>query len=105
MIRLEPISAAAMKVVPSEKLTVADFRQLGPQIDAMIDRSGRIRVVVDVTEFGGWENLKAFEIHAGFVKTHQMYEPVAKLFGTPLITTSNRGNVFRIHPTVVKAIF
>jgi SpoIIAA-like len=73
MIRLEPISAAAMKVVPSEKLTVADFRQLGPQIDAMIDRSGRIRVVVDVTEFGGWENLKAFEIHAGFVKTHQMY--------------------------------
>ena len=33
-------------------------------------------------------------------------EPVAKLFGTPLHNPSqNRGNIFRIHPTVVKAIF
>ena len=40
----------------------------------------------------------------GTAEVH-MLEPVAKLFGTPLITPSNRGNVFRIHPTVVKAIF
>jgi hypothetical protein len=33
----------------------------------MIDRSGRIRLLIDATEFGGWENLKAFELHAGFV--------------------------------------
>jgi hypothetical protein len=73
MISFEPISASAMKVVVSEKLTVADFRQLGPQIDAMVDRSGRIRLLIDATEFGGWENFKAFEVHAGFVKMHQMY--------------------------------
>lgn len=73
MIRFEPISASAMKVVPSDKLTVADFRLLGPQIDALIDRSGRIRLLIDATQFGGWENFKAFEIHTGFVKTHQMY--------------------------------
>jgi hypothetical protein len=29
--------------------------------------------LVDARQFAGWENLKAFEIHAGFVKTHQMY--------------------------------
>ena len=57
----------------SETLTVADFRQLGPQIDAMIDRNRRIRVLIDATEFGGWENFKAFEVHTGFVKLHQMY--------------------------------
>ena len=73
MIRFEPLSASAIKVVLSETLTVADFRQLGPQIDAMIDRNRRIRVLIDATEFGGWENFKAFEVHTGFVKLHQMY--------------------------------
>ncbi len=73
MIKFEPISAIALKVVLSDTLTVADFRQLGPQIDTMIDRSGRIRLLIDATEFGGWENFKAFELHAGFVKMHQMY--------------------------------
>ncbi len=73
MIRFEPISAIAVKIVMSDALTVADFRQLGPQIDTMIDRSGRIRFLIDATEFGGWEDFKAFELHAGFVKMHQMY--------------------------------
>ena len=82
MIRFEPISASATKVVLSETLTVADFRQLGPQLDAMIDRHGRIRLLIDATDFGGWESFKAFELHTGFVKTHQMYvERLAVIVG------------------------
>jgi hypothetical protein len=73
MIRFEPISASAVRVVLSETLTVADFRLLGPQIDTMIDRHGRIRLLIDAAQFNGWENFKAFELHTGFVKTHQMY--------------------------------
>jgi SpoIIAA-like len=73
MIKFEPISVNALKIVASEKLTVADFRLLSPQVDTMIDRSGRIRLLIEAAQFDGWENLKAFETHAGFIKTHQMY--------------------------------
>ena len=73
MIKFEPLSASAIKIVPSDKLTVADFRLLGPQVDAMLDRSDRIRLLVDASRFEGWESFKAFELHSGFVKIHQRY--------------------------------
>jgi hypothetical protein len=32
---------------------------------------GNIRLLIDASEFGGWEDLSAFEGHASFVKDHQ----------------------------------
>ena len=58
-------------------------------------------IAVELGQISLWLNC----LHKGKSTQSNTLEPVAKLFGTPLITPSNQGNVFRIHPTVVKAIF
>jgi len=73
MIKFEALSQSAFRVAASGQLTADDFRLLAPQVDAMIDRRRPVRALVDASGFEGWENFKAFELHAGFVKTHQMY--------------------------------
>jgi hypothetical protein len=48
------------------------------QIDSIISRYGKIRLLIDASGFSGWENTAAFENHAGFVKKHhQKVERVA----------------------------
>jgi hypothetical protein len=41
-----------------------------PQIDSFPKQRGSIRLLVDASHFGGWEDMAAFEKHVGFVKTH-----------------------------------
>ena len=83
MIKVERLSANALRVAASERLTLSDFRLLAPPIDAMVDRNRKLRLLVDLSEFEGWENLKAFELHSGFVKTHQMYVERLAVIASP----------------------
>lgn len=53
------------------KLEVDDFPKIAPQIDSIISRYGKIRLLIDASRLKGWENIAAFENHAKFVKTHQ----------------------------------
>lgn len=71
MIKTEIISANALKIVVPDKLKADDFRQIAPQIDSLISQHGKIRLLIDASGFHGWENIAAFEKHAGFVKNHQ----------------------------------
>jgi hypothetical protein len=71
MIKTEIISANALKIVAPDKLQADDFRQIAPQIDSLISRHGKIRLLIDASGFNGWENIAAFEKHAAFVKDHQ----------------------------------
>src|ERR1017187_5020476 len=71
MIRTEIISGSALRITMPEKVKADDFRQIAPQIDSLISQHGQIRLLIDATVFNGWENIAAFEKHAGFVKTHQ----------------------------------
>jgi hypothetical protein len=71
MIRTEVISPNALKIIAPEKLKVEDFRQIAPQVDSIIRRYGKIRLLIDASQFSGWENIAAFENHAAFVKHHQ----------------------------------
>jgi hypothetical protein len=71
MIKTELISANAMRITLPDKLNADDFRQIAPQIDSLVRQSGTIRLLIDATGFHGWENIGAFETHAGFVKDHQ----------------------------------
>ena len=71
MIKTEIISANALKIVVPDKLKADDFRQIAPQIDSLISQHGKIRLLIDASGFNGWENIAAFEKHAGFVKNHQ----------------------------------
>ncbi len=71
MIKTETISPNALKIVVPDKLKADDFRQIAPQIDSLISQHGKIRLLIDACGFNGWENIAAFEKHAGFVKNHQ----------------------------------
>jgi SpoIIAA-like len=71
MIKTELIAPNALKIVAPDKLQADDFHQIAPQIDFLISQHGKIRLLIDASGFNGWENIAAFEKHAGFVKEHQ----------------------------------
>lgn len=82
MIETETISANILKITAPEKLRAEDFRQIAPQIDSLIAQHGKIRLLIDASAFNGWEDLAAFESHAGFVKNHhQKIERIAVITG------------------------
>ncbi len=71
MIKTEIVSGNVLKIIVPKKLKADDFLQVAPQIDSIISRYGKIRLLIDGSGFDGWENAAAFEHHAGFIKTHQ----------------------------------
>jgi hypothetical protein len=71
MFNMEVISANAVKITAPEKLRADDFPQIAPHIDSLISQHGQIRSLIDASEFTCWENITAFQNHAGFVKSHQ----------------------------------
>lgn len=82
MIKIENISGNILKVTPPEKLQVDDFARIAPQVDAFVGQYGKVKLLIDATKFGGWENLQAFENHMGFVKGHhRKVEAIAILAG------------------------
>jgi len=68
MIQTEVIADRVLKITVPEKLKAGDFRVLAPQIDSLLQQQGNIRLLVDASNFGGWEDIAAFEKHIGFVK-------------------------------------
>jgi hypothetical protein len=78
MIQMQVITDNAIRVTPLGKLQAEDFRRIAPEIDALIAQYGKVRLLIDASGFGGWENLAGFEYHAGFVKSHmQKVERIA----------------------------
>ena len=71
MIKTDIISGNVLRITAPDKLKADDFRQIAPQVDSIISRYGKIRLLIDASGFNGWENIEAFENHAGFVKNHQ----------------------------------
>ncbi len=71
MIETEVIAPDALKVIVPERLKADDFRHVAPQVEAIISRQGKIRLLIDGSRLQGWENLEALETHALFVKDHQ----------------------------------
>jgi len=71
MIKTEIISPDTLRILVPEKLKVDDFSKMAPQVDSIIRQYGKIRLLIDASRFGGWENTTAFENHVGFVKNHQ----------------------------------
>ena len=71
MIKINSISGNTLRITAPEKLKADDFRQIAPQVDFIVSRYGKIKLLIDASGFNGWENIAAFENHAGFVKSHQ----------------------------------
>jgi hypothetical protein len=79
MIKTETISGDTLRIIAPEKLQADDFRQIAPQIESLIQQHGKIRLLIDACRFKGWENIAAFESHAGFIKNHKC--PVSRQSG------------------------
>jgi hypothetical protein len=56
MIKTEIISDNILRITAPEKLKADDFRQIAPQVDSMISRYGKIRLLIDASGFNGWED-------------------------------------------------
>jgi hypothetical protein len=82
VIKTEIISGNVLRIIAPEKLNFDDFRQIAPQIDSLISQHGKVRLLIDASQFSGWENIAAFEKHAGFIKDHQQkVERIAVIAG------------------------
>jgi hypothetical protein len=71
VIKTEIISGNVLRILVPDKIAADDFRQIAPLIDSIINQYGKIRLLIDASGFNGWDNIAAFENHAGFVKSHQ----------------------------------
>ena len=71
MIKTDTISGNVLRITVPDKLKTDDFRQIAPQVNFIISRYEKVRLLIDASGFNGWENIAAFENHAVFVKNHQ----------------------------------
>ena len=71
MIKIETVRDNVIRVTAPEKLKADDFQKIAPQVDLILQRYGKVKLLIDATAFNGWENIAAFEHHAAFVKSHQ----------------------------------
>jgi hypothetical protein len=78
MIKTEIIAGNALKITAPGKLYADDFRQIAPEVDTLINKHGKIRLLIDVSSFNGWNNVAALLNHIRFVKDHhQKVERIA----------------------------
>ncbi|MBV8588990.1 MAG: STAS/SEC14 domain-containing protein [Acetobacteraceae bacterium] len=77
---VEMISDNAVKVVMPAKLTADDVTQLAQRLDGLIAERGRIRVLFDLTNFGGWENMEALGAHVDQLKfVHERIQHIDRM--------------------------
>jgi hypothetical protein len=66
---IENLSDNALKVVMPAKLSAADVAQLADRLDGFIAQRSHIRLMFDLRNFGGWENLEAMGAHLDQLKS------------------------------------
>jgi len=81
MINTELLSGNALRITVPVKFKADDFRQIAPQIDSLISQYGKIRLLIDVSGFNGWDNIAAFENHAGFIKIKDHHQKIERIAG------------------------
>lgn len=61
----------------SGKLTKADYEQLKPAFERLVDQHGKIRLLFDMTDFHGWKTGAAWEDFKLDLKHHAHIERIA----------------------------
>jgi hypothetical protein len=84
---IENLSDNALKVTMPAKLAADDVAQLAGRLDDLIAQRGHIRLMIDLTKFGGWENLEAMGAHLDQLKLMperaKHIERIAVIIGYP----------------------
>ncbi len=71
-----------IEVKIGDTLKAEDFKAFSAKVDEIIMAQETVRVLVDASDFNGWENMDAAEKHFGFVKAHhQKVEKIALVAG------------------------
>jgi SpoIIAA-like len=77
---IETLSDNTLRVTMPAKLTAGDVTQLAQQLDGLIAKAGRIKLLMDLTNFGGWENMEAFGAHMDQFKfVHERIQHVDRI--------------------------
>ena len=63
-------SSALIEATISGHLRADDFGTVAPQVDEFIEKHEKVSVLLDLTEFHGWENITAARSHFTFIKDH-----------------------------------
>ncbi len=53
-----------------DQLHAEDFGAVAPKADQLIGEHGKIRVLLDLTDFHGWADVSAARTHFSFIKDH-----------------------------------
>jgi hypothetical protein len=83
---IETLSDNTLKVTMPPKLTADDVAQLAQQLDGLIAKAGRIKLLIDLTNFGGWENMEALGAHMDQFKF--VHQRIAHLDRIAVITAN-----------------
>lgn len=59
-----------LEVTANHRLELGDFDKLYPIVDGLIQKYGTINVLVNASNFSGWESFAAFKADFNFVKGH-----------------------------------
>jgi len=71
MIKPTLLAPNILKIVAPTRLSADDFEEMRLLVEPIVKEFGSIRLLIDASALEGWDNIAAFEKHAGFVKTHQ----------------------------------
>ncbi len=75
MIDFKPfVDEGVVEVKVHGRLESVDFQNVGPVMDEMIEHRGKIKgLLLNITEFEGWNGVQALVTHLKFVKAHHQY--------------------------------
>jgi len=87
---------------PLGKITAKDFKYLGKLMDSYLERKKDLKgLVIDTSEFTGYESFNSFITHFKFVKEHQKYiEKLAILTDSDLILIAEKLGGLFIHAKI-----
>ncbi len=75
MIEFKPfVEEGVVEIQVHGKLQSVDFDKISPVVDEMIEHKSKIKgLILNVTEFDGWDGIDALFRHFAFVKGHHRY--------------------------------
>ena len=71
MIKPTLLAPNILKITAPTRLSADDFEEMRLLVEPIVKEYGSIRLLIDASALQGWDNIAAFEQHAGFVKAHQ----------------------------------
>ncbi|MCF8721827.1 STAS/SEC14 domain-containing protein [Nitrospina gracilis] len=70
MIAVEKLGENRVSLTLPEKVEVNDFPSAAPEVDGLIERYGRIRLLLNLASLRRWDGWQAIKEHIAFVRAH-----------------------------------